>query len=72
MNYIVTGNPRCGTSMMMRCLEKAGIRMAFKDVKKNEKETLINKVKSLNFINSVFQICCSTSESNILQPFSNS
>jgi hypothetical protein len=38
MNYIVTGNPRCGTSMMMRCLEKAGIRMAFKDVKKNEKE----------------------------------
>jgi hypothetical protein len=35
MNYIVTGQPRCGTSMMMRCLEKAGIRMAFEDVKKD-------------------------------------
>lgn len=35
MNYIVNGQPRCGTSMMMRCLEKAGIRMAFEDCKKN-------------------------------------
>lgn len=33
---IVTGRPRSGTSMMMRCLEKAGIPMAFKPDEKKE------------------------------------
>lgn len=33
---IVTGQPRCGTSMMMRCLEKAGINMAFEGTRPEE------------------------------------
>lgn len=32
---IVTGQPRCGTSMMMYCLKKSGVPMAFKDLKRD-------------------------------------
>ena len=35
---IVTGQPRCGTSMMMYCLSLCGVNMSFEDGKKAEKE----------------------------------
>jgi len=34
--FCVTGKPRCGTSMMMYCLHKAGVPLAFDDMKNNE------------------------------------
>lgn len=36
---VVTGAPRSGTSMMMRCLEKAGIPMAFEELERPEDAT---------------------------------